>query len=93
MGFFSRLFGVDKQEAAVAEVEPVEYASFLIYPEAKSVGGQYQVSGRICQEVDGELRTHDFIRSDLMMSKDDANDIMLSKAKRFIDQMGEDIFN
>ena len=94
MGFFSKLFGLDKEtvEPEVA-VEPVEYQGFQIFAEAKTVSSQYQVNGRICKEVDGELKTHDFIRSDLLMMPEDANEIMIRKSKMMIDQVGEDIFN
>ena len=94
MGFFSKLFGLDKETAEPeVMVEPVEYQGFQIYAEAKAVSSQYQVNGRICKEVDGEVKTHDFIRSDLLMMPEDANEIMIRKSKMMIDQIGEDVFN
>ncbi len=91
MGFFSKLFGSDKTSDE-KQVEPAEHKGFLIYQEAKSESGQYRVAGRITKEVDGELKQHLFIRSDVLSSKQDANDLMLSKAKMFIDQMNGNIF-
>ena len=94
MGFFSKLFGLDKEDTAPeAAVEPVEYQGFQIFAEARAVSSQYQVNGRICREVNGEMKTHDFIRSDLLMMPEDANEVMVRKSKMFIDQMGEDIFD
>ncbi|MET4693729.1 HlyU family transcriptional regulator [Endozoicomonas lisbonensis] len=94
MGFFSKLFGLDKEsEQPETVVEPVDYQGFQIYAEAKAVSSQFQVNGRICKEIDGELKTHDFIRSDLFMMPEDANEVMLRKARMFIDQMGEGIFD
>lgn len=91
MGLFSRLFGGKETEQS-AEVEPVEYKGFLIYQEAIAEGGQYRIAGRITKEVDGEVKTHRFIRSDVLASQSDADEFMLKKAQMFIDQMGENIF-
>ncbi len=92
MGLFSRLFG-GKSEAQAESVEPVEYKEFLIYQEVISEGGQYRVAGRITKEVDGELKTHRFIRSDVVSNKSDAEELMLKKAQLFIDQMSGRIFD
>ncbi|KXF83454.1 HlyU family transcriptional regulator [Enterovibrio coralii] len=91
MGLLSWLFGDKEQKTK--EVEPTEYKGFLIYPEAKSEGGQFRISGRICKEIDGEIQTHSFIRSDLLPSEEGANDLMLKKSQLFIDQMGERMFS
>ena len=91
MGLFSRLFG-GKETKQSAEVEPVEYKGFLIYQEAIAEGGQYRIAGRITKEIDGEVKTHRFIRSDVLASQSDADEFMLKKAQMFIAQMGENIF-
>jgi len=93
VGFFSKLFGSkEKTEQAVA-VEPVEYKGFNIYQEALAESGQYRVAGRIEKEIDGERKSHRFIRSDVVSNKDDANELMLKKSQMFIDQMGDNIFS
>jgi hypothetical protein len=91
VGLFSRLFGGNKDEKKV-EVEPVEYKGYLIYQEAMPEGGQYRIAGRITKELDGEVKTHRFIRSDVLSSQTDADEFMLKKAQMFIDQMGDTIF-
>lgn len=93
MGFFSKWFGSDSKASEMPTREPVEYKTFFIYQEAKPENGQYRVAGRITKEVDGELKQHDFIRSDVVSSEQDANELMLSKAKLFIDQMHGNIFS
>ncbi|TOC17678.1 transcriptional regulator [Vibrio parahaemolyticus] len=97
MGFFSRLFGGSEKTAEVKTVEPVEYKGFLIYQESISEGGQYRIAGRIEKSYDGdgdgEVKTHRFIRSDLLASEGDANELMLKKSQMFIDQMGDKIFD
>ncbi|CAH0529619.1 HlyU family transcriptional regulator [Vibrio hippocampi] len=92
MGFLSKLFGGNKAKKSPS-VEPVEYNEFLIYQEAIEEGGQYRVAGRITKDIEGEVKEYRFIRSDVVASKGDANELMLSKAKMFIDQMNGNIFN
>lgn len=91
MGLFTRLFG-EKKAAAKPEVTPVEYQGYFIYQEALEEGRQFRVAGRITKSIDGEEKEHRFIRSDVLASEQEANELMLSKAKMFIDQMGDNIF-
>ncbi|MBU2895141.1 HlyU family transcriptional regulator [Vibrio hepatarius] len=93
MGLFSVLFGRSKKEQHKVEVQPTEYKGFLIYQEAQPEGGQYRIAGRITKHIEGEMKEHRFIRSDVLISETDANDFMLTKAKMFIDQTSGDIFN
>ncbi|ELG5189162.1 transcriptional regulator [Vibrio vulnificus] len=93
MGLFSRLFGSSKNSEANKEVEPIEHKGFLIYAESLQEGGQYRVAGRITKEVKGELKSHRFIRSDVLASEADANELMVKKAQMFIDQMRGEIFS
>lgn len=92
MGFFSKLFGGNNRKQP-SSVEPVEYKEFLIYQEALEEAGQYRVAGRITKQFDGEVKEYRFIRSDVVANKSDANELMLNKAKMFIDQMNGKIFN
>ena len=92
MGLFSRLFG-KKTAKAEPVVEPIEYKGFFIYQQAIAEGGQFRIAGKIEKEIDGELKTHRFIRSDVLSSRSDADEFMLKKAQMFIDQMGTNIFD
>ncbi|MCA2017450.1 transcriptional regulator [Vibrio tritonius] len=92
MGLFSRLFG-GKSTPEVKEVTPIEYKGYLIYQEALSEGGQYRIAGRITKQLGDEVKTHRFIRSDVLPSQADANELMLRKSQMFIDQMGDSIFS
>ncbi|NOH81113.1 transcriptional regulator [Vibrio sp. RE86] len=91
MGLFSRLFGGPKEKPKV-EVEPVEYKGYLIFQEAQAEGGQFRIAGRITKQFGEEMKSHRFIRSDVLPSESDANEFMLKKAQMFIDQMGDNIF-
>ncbi|MGF1719275.1 HlyU family transcriptional regulator [Vibrio kyushuensis] len=94
MGLFSRLFGLGNAETkSKVEIEPIEYKGFLIYQEPISEGGQYRIAGRITKKLDDEVKSHRFIRSDVLSNKDDANELMLKKSQMFIDQMGDNIFS
>jgi len=93
VGLFSRLFGNNKAEIKNVVVEPIEYKGFAIYQESIEESGQYRIAGRIEKEIDGELKSHRFIRSDVLSSRGDADEFMLKKAQMFIDQMNGKIFD
>ncbi|RJX75478.1 transcriptional regulator [Vibrio sinensis] len=93
MGLFSRLFGTKSKESTTQCIEPIEYKGFLIYPEALSESGQYRIAGRIERLINDELKSHRFIRSDVLSNEQDANDFMLKKAQLYIDQMNGSIFD
>ena len=91
---FRALFGSTSAEATSSTtVEPIEHEGFLIYPEPQREGGQYRVAGRICKSIDGELKSHHFIRSDLCGSREQANELMVDKAKNFIRHVQDKMFN
>ena len=90
---FNTLFGASSPETAKSQsVEPIEHEGFLIYPEPQREGGQYRVAGRICKCIDGEIRSHHFIRSDLCGSAEQANELMIEKAKNFIRHAQDEMF-
>ena len=91
MGFLSKLFGGGKA-LPKKEIEPIEYNGFLIYPEPIAEGGQFRIAGQITKELDGELKSHRFIRSDVLSSESDACELMIKKAKMFIDQSSGNVF-
>jgi hypothetical protein len=92
VGFLSKLFGRPSKPSQQTTVEPTEYKGYLIYPQATEEGGQYRISGSITKTINQELKTHRFIRSDVVSSEGDANKIMLSKSQMFIDQTGDKMF-
>jgi hypothetical protein len=96
VGFLSRLFGgASKSQNAgdeYANVEPIVYKEFSIFPSALKEGSQYRVAGKIEKVIDEQCMSHRFVRSDVLASQQAANDLMVTKAKVFIDQMGDRIF-
>ncbi|CAH0535710.1 hypothetical protein VST7929_03190 [Vibrio stylophorae] len=93
MGFFSSLFGCRKSVKPRAQVEPIQYRELYIFSEAKAEQGQFRISGRICDAAAEPCQTHHFIRSDLLPTAESANELMIKKAKLYIDQNSGRIFN
>ncbi|MGP8288886.1 HlyU family transcriptional regulator [Vreelandella zhanjiangensis] len=93
---FSGLFGGEGNaapNAGVKAAEPVEYKGYLIISQPDQQSGQYRVSGWIKQPSDsGETREHRFERSDMLPSRDACDAMMVTKAQRYIDEVGEAIF-
>mgnify|MGYP003338171121 CR=1 FL=1 len=78
-------------EAAPA-APPEDYKGFTIVPTPRQQGGQWTVEG-IIRKGEGEAaREHRLIRADLFAERDDAVAVILSKARRTIDEQGERIF-
>ncbi len=89
------LFGGGEARAGNARAaEPVEYHGYQIISEPAEQGGQFRVSGWIRKMgPDGETLEHRFERSDLVPGREACDQLMVSKAQRFIDQMGEGLFD
>ena len=93
MGFFSSLKSMfsgagDSSSKAEDSAEPVEYKGYIIIPTPHSEGGQYRVTALIRK---GE-QEHQFIRSDIIMTRDECIEVTLRKAKMTVDQQGDGIF-
>ena len=90
-GLFGAGEGDTNSQAKAAEA--IEYAGYLIISEPDVQGGQYRVSGVIQQRLDeGELREHRFERSDMLPSRDACDEMMVTKAKRYIEEVGDTMF-
>ena len=84
--------GSDTQPANT-EAEPVEYSGYLIVSQPAEQAGQFRVSGWIRKPGEnGELLEHRFERSDLVPGREACDELMVSKAKRYIDQVGDEMF-
>ncbi|WP_110708707.1 HlyU family transcriptional regulator [Salinicola sp. CR57] len=75
------------------EREPVEYKGFLIVPEPQDAGGQYRVSGWIRKPVEGgETLERRFERSDVVPGEDGCVELTITKSQRYIDDVGDEMF-
>ncbi|MFQ5970897.1 MAG: HlyU family transcriptional regulator [Alphaproteobacteria bacterium] len=70
----------------------VDYKGFSIQPAPQRQGSGWNTAGVISKEVEGEVKTHHFIRVDTHSSRDDAESFSVTKAKQIIDEQGEALF-
>ncbi|MEM8592795.1 MAG: HlyU family transcriptional regulator [Pseudomonadota bacterium] len=92
MSLLKRLFGGG--EAAADNAAPgEEYSGFMIHVAPIKEPQGFRISARIEKTVDGETRTHQMIRADVVSSQDEAQKVTLLKAKALIDQQGDGIFS
>lgn len=94
MGILSGLKGLFSGTPSAPEKteEAVEYKGFEITPAPINEGGQFRVAATITKGEEDAQQEHQFIRSDLIPSRDECIEITLRKAKMTIDQLGDRIF-
>lgn len=90
MSFLKKLFGGGG--GAGSAPEPVMHNDFLIFPEPVKESNGYRISARIEKVIGDDTKVHNMIRADIYQSKDTAIEASVTKAKQFIDQMGDQIF-
>jgi len=91
---FGKLFGGSGGGQAEPEAaEAVEYNGFTIVAAPLKEGGQYKTAGSISREIDGELKTAQFIRADNHASSESAVTHTQNKARQIIDEQGESMFS
>ena len=92
----SGLFGGDRQAAPGATTkaaEAVEYKGYEIVSQPDDQSGQYRVSGLIRKMgTSGETLEHRFERSDMLPGREACDAMMVTKAQRYIDEVGEGMF-
>lgn len=95
MGIFaslSKLFQGSANSSVENDAQAVEYNGYLITPTPQPDQGQYRVCAHITKSDGDDVKSHTFIRSDLVPSYDQCVELTLRKAKLTIDQLGEQIF-
>jgi len=92
LGFLKKIFGGDSVEKPVVSDPPTEYSGFSIAPCPKQEAGGWSTEAMITKEVDGELKTHHFIRADKTGDREGAVVLTLNKCRMTIDQVGDGIF-
>ncbi len=94
LGLLKKLFGGgDGGVAETHQGEPEAYEGFDITPSPTREAQGWRVGGTITREVDGETRTHLFIRADVCSNLDEAVATSLAKAKRLVDEQGVRMFD
>jgi len=91
---FGKLFGSGDSAAASQEpAEAVEYNGFTITATPLKEGGQYKTAGSISREINGEVKSAQFIRADNHADRDSAVEHSNRKAQQIIDEQGDGIFS
>lgn len=82
----------DKEGAKTAE--PIEYKEYWIISQPDNQSGQYRVSGWIRkQDSQGVTLEHRFERSDMLPGREACDAMMITKAQRYIDEVGDRMFD
>lgn len=95
MSFFKKLFGGGSggaDEGGKGFAHAVDHEGFTIQPTPMKEGAQFRLAGTISKEVDGETKSHEFIRADLFTSADECAEACIRKAKQVIKEQGHSIF-
>ncbi len=68
----------------------IQYWGFHMIP--KNAGGGWSTEAVISKQINGEVKSHHFIRADQTNSRQSAIALATAKARIVIDQSGENIF-
>ncbi len=91
MGLFSSLksmFSNDSAPSALSVMPSETYKEYIITPAPIPDGSQFRVNGSIQKDQ----KSHQFIRADVLASKEECAQEMIRKSKLMIDQVGEGLF-
>jgi len=91
---FGKLFGGSKAgDSSLPEpADAIEYEGFTIVAAPLKEGSQFKTAGSISKEVDGELKSVQFIRADNHADRQSAITHSEGKARQIIDEQGVSMF-
>lgn len=94
MSFLKKLFGGGKPIEAkpAGPLKSIEHNGFTIHATPYQEGGQYQLCGIVEKEIDGEVKSHRFVRADRFAGQDEAVEFTLVKGRQLVEQEGERLF-
>lgn len=95
MALFKKLFGGgEKGPAAPAGPDGEEdYKGHTIRATLMQQGSEYGLAGEVEKTVEGETRTHRFIRADRFNDKEAAVAATLRKGRQLVDEQGDRLFD
>ena len=91
--FLKKLSGGSRGSGEPAAEPATQYKDYTIVPAPREESGGWTTEATITRVIDGQTRTHRFIRADKAGSRDGAVELTLNKCRQTIDQMGDRIFN
>ncbi len=89
---FGRLLGGGAEAGAAAAADAVEYRDYQIIAQPIRQGGQFLTAGTIAKDFPDGRKEHRFVRADTCASEADARQLMVQKAQRLIDEVGDKMF-
>lgn len=94
MSFLKSLFGGRKpaDAAPAGPLKTIEHNGFTIHATPYQEGGQWQLCGVVEKTIEGELKSHRFVRADRFPGQAEAVDFTLVKGQQLVDQAGEAVF-
>lgn len=94
MSFLKSLFGLAPKTPAAptGPLKTIEHNGFTIHATPYPEGGQHQLCGVVEKIVDGETRSHRFVRADRFPVLDEAVEFTLVKGRQLVDQEGDALF-
>lgn len=90
---FGRLFGAPGGSSGGDVLSSETYEGFEIQAAPVNEGSGWRVSGTISKTVEGEEKTHRFVRADTCSDAESAASMTLRKAKQLIDERGDGLFD
>ena len=94
MSFLKKLFGGGQAAEAkpTGPAKTIEHNGFTIHATPYQEGGQWQLCGVVEKTIEGELKSHRFVRADRFPGQAEAVDFTLVKGQQLVDQAGESVF-
>jgi len=90
--FLRRLFSRGGGSGETRTQPGVEYRGYTVTPTPQKDAGGWRVAGTISKEIDGQRKTHHFVRADVFPDREAVVAMTIEKAKRIIDEQGDRLF-
>lgn len=90
--FLGRLLGGSEAADGGNTLASESYQGFDIQAAPVKEANGWRVAGVISKTIDGEEKSYQFVRADTCADAESATAMTLRKAKRFIDERGDSIF-
>lgn len=92
-GFLRRLFSPGSEAGKPRAEESVEYEGYTITPAPeRQSGGGWRLVGTISKGAGADRRVHHLSRADTSPDRDGMVAMIVTKAKRLIDEQGDRLF-
>ena len=91
--FIGRLFGTQDTSVGGKALASEHYKGFEITAAPVNESNGWRIAGTISKTIDGTEKTHQFVRADTCGDVESAAAMTLRKAKQFIDERGERVFD